>query len=297
MVAKDADRIITYGGQALIEGVLMRGQRAMAMALRAPDGTIIVKQEPLNGIYRSPVTRLPFLRGLVLLWDALILGTRALTFSANLQAGEEEKLEGVSLYGTVLLSLVFGIGLFFLLPAMVASWTGNLLGSPIWVTASVEGVARLVLVIGYLWAIGRMRGVQRLFAYHGAEHKTINAYEAGAELTPESVARFPLEHPRCGTSFLLTLIVLTVLVFPFLDSLPVLTRLLGRILLIPFLAGIAVEYIRWIANHLDQHWARWLLQPNLALQRLTTRQPDSAMLEVAIRAFQAMRQAEKDGDL
>lgn len=295
LATEKADRIITYGGQALIEGVLMRGQRAMAMALRAPNGEIVVRREHLSGIYRSPIVRLPFLRGIVLLWDALVLGMRALTFSANLQAGEGEKLEGASLYGTLLFSLVFGIGLFFLLPAAVAAWIGHLAADLSWVTAMSEGLIRLGLVFGYLWAIGLLPDVQRLFAYHGAEHKTINAYEAGAELTPESVARFPLEHPRCGTSFLLTLIVLTVLIFPFLDGFPIWARLLGRILLIPFLAGIAVEYIRWIANHLDRGWARWLIQPNLALQRLTTRQPDAAMLEVAIRAFEEMKQAEADG--
>lgn len=286
------DRIITYGGQALIEGVLMRGQKALAIAVRAPNGEIVVHQEALGSIYRSRLTRLPFLRGMILLWDALVLGLRALTFSANIQAGEDEKLEGPALYGTLAFSLVFAIGLFFLLPAMLASGIEHWIGGSDWVRAVTEGVIRLGLVIGYIWVIGFMPDVRRLFAYHGAEHKTINAYEAGAELTPESVARFPLEHPRCGTSFLLTLVVLTVLAFPFLDGLPIWARLIGRILLIPFLAGIAVEYIRWMANHLDRRWARWLIRPNLALQRLTTREPDAAMLEVAIRAFNEMQRAE-----
>lgn len=294
MATEKADRIITYGGQALIEGVLMRGQHAMAMALRATDGGIVVRRERLSGIYRSLIVRLPFLRGVILLWDALVLGMRAMTFSANLQAGEGEKLEGTSLYGTLLFALAFGIGLFFLLPAVAAAWLGQLTSSSAWATAGMEGLMRLGLVIAYLWGIGFFPEVWRLFAYHGAEHKTINAYEAGAELTPESVARFPLEHPRCGTSFLLTLVVLTVLAFPFLDVLPLWLRLVGRVLLIPLLAGVAVEYIRWLANHLDQGWARWLIQPNLALQRLTTRPPDRTMLEVAIRAFQEMQQAEKE---
>jgi len=286
------DRMFTYGGQALIEGVLMRGQRAMAMALRAPNGKIIVRREPLDRLYHSSLRHIPFLRGILLLWDALVLGTRALIFSANLQAGETEKIEGPALYGTLALSLAFGLGLFFLLPALFVAWIGQATGR-MWLQALLEGGIRLGLVIGYLWLIGLQGDVRRLFAYHGAEHKTINAYEAGAELTPESVARFPLEHPRCGTSFLLTLIVLSVFAFPFLDAWPLGWRLLGRILMIPLLAGIAVEYIRWAANHLDRPWVRWLIRPNLALQRLVTREPDASMLEVAIAAFFEMRQAER----
>ncbi len=286
------DRIFTYGGQALIEGVLMRGQRAMAIALRAPNGKIILRREALGSIYRSRLRHIPFLRGILLLWDALVLGTRALIFSANLQAGETEKVEGPVLYGMLALSLSFGLGLFFLLPSVLASWIAQVVNRQ-WLQALLEGVIRLGLVIGYLWIIGFQEEVRRLFAYHGAEHKTINAYEAGAELTPESVARFPLEHPRCGTSFLLTLIVLSVFAFPFLDAWPLGVRLLGRILMIPLLAGAAVEYIRWAANHLDRPWVRWLLRPNLALQRLVTREPDTSMIEVAIAAFFEMRQAER----
>ncbi len=286
------DRIFTYGGQALIEGVLMRGQRAMAMALRAPNGKILLHREVLGSIYRSPLRHIPFLRGILLLWDALVLGTRALIYSANLQAGETEKIEGPALYGTLVLSLSFGLGLFFLLPSVLASWIAQGVNLQ-WLQALLEGIIRLGLVIGYVWIIGFQKEVRRLFAYHGAEHKTINAYEAGAELTPESVARFPLEHPRCGTSFLLTLIVLSAFAFPLLDAWPLGARLLGRILMIPLLAGVAVEYIRWAANHLDRAWVRWLLRPNLALQRLVTREPDASMIEVAIAAFFEMRQAER----
>ena len=151
---------------------------------------------------------------------------------------------------------------------------------------------KLALLVGYIWAIGFMPDIKRLFGYHGAEHKTINAYEAGAELTPESVAKFPLEHARCGTAFLLTLVLLSILVFVLLGPMPMLWRLLSRILLIPVLAGIAVEYIRWTANHLDNRLVQWMIKPNLALQKLTTREPDMKMLEVAIASFQAMRQAE-----
>ena len=286
------DRIITYGGQAVLEGVLMRGQRALAIAMRAQDGEIKVHTEKLSGIYLSPLARIPFLRGSILLWDALGLGMKALTISANVQTGEEEKLEGPLLYVTMTISLVFSIGLFFLLPYGLGK-VGQWLGLNVWWGAAVEGLTRLLLIVGYMWLIGKMPDIKRLFQYHGAEHKTINAFEAGAELTPESVAKFPLEHPRCGTSFLLTLIILSIVVFSFLHPLPVFWQIAGRILLIPVLAGLALEYIRWVANHLDSPVVRWLIQPNLALQKLTTREPDLGMLEVSIRSFNEMRAAEQ----
>lgn len=286
------DRIITYGGQAVLEGVLMRGQKALAVAMRAPDGQIVVHTEKLSGLYQSQITKVPFLRGVILLWDALGLGMKALTLSANVQTGEDEKLEGPMLYGTLAFSLLFGIGLFFLAPYGVGK-LGQWFGLDVWSAAGLEGVFRLVLIIGYMWAIGQMADIKRVFQYHGAEHKTINAFEAGAELTPESVAKFPLEHPRCGTSFLLTLAVLSILFFSFLHPLPVLWQIVGRIVLIPVLAGFALEYIRWMANHLSSPFVRWLIQPNLALQKLTTREPDLKILEVSIRSFNEMMAVEK----
>ncbi len=289
------DKIITYGGQAVIEGVMMRGRKAYAVAMRAPDGQIVVHVGPLGPIYQSLIARIPFLRGVILLWDALGLGLRALTLSANTQAGEEEKLEGAPLVMTLLTSLAFAIGLFFLLPAAIGGWieAGLTPWLGTWGGNLVEGLVRLALLIGYIWAIGFVPEIRRLFGYHGAEHKTINAYEAGAELTPESVARFPLEHARCGTAFLLTLVLLSILLFTALGPLPMLERLISRLVLLPVLAGLAVEYIRWTANHRGRWWVEWLIRPNLALQRLTTREPERAMLEVAIASFQAMRAEEE----
>jgi uncharacterized protein YqhQ len=288
------DRIITYGGQAVIEGVLMRGQKACAIAMRAPDGSIAVHTEKLANVYRSKVTKIPFLRGVILLWDALGLGMRALTLSANAQSGEDEKLEGTALYLTLGLSLALGVGLFFLLPAGLGGAAEHYLGWSPWLNNLAEGVLRLLFLVGYIWAISFMPDVKRLFMYHGAEHKTINAFEAGAELTPESVAKYPLEHARCGTAFLLTLVALSILVFTALGPLPMFWRLVSRILFIPVLAGAAVEYIRWTANHLNSPFVQALIRPNLALQCLTTRAPDLSMLEVAIEAFQAMRKAERE---
>lgn len=286
------DRIITYGGQALIEGVLMRGQKALAIAMRAPTGEIVVHTEELAGLYQSRLAKIPFLRGVILLWDALGLGMKALIRSANLQTGEDEKLEGPALYMTMAFSLGLGIGLFFLAPYGIGK-LGEWLGLNVWGAAVLEGIFRLLLVVGYIWAIGKMEDIHRVFQYHGAEHKTINAFEAGAELTPENVAKFPLEHPRCGTSFLLTLVLLSVVVFSFLHPLSVPLQIVGRLILIPLLAGVAVEYIRWTANNLSSPLVKAIIRPNLALQGLTTREPDLAMLEVAIRSFNEMRLAEE----
>ncbi len=288
------DQLPSYGGQAVIEGVLMRGKSAIAMATRAPDNKIIIHKEPLGGIYTSNLHKIPFLRGLIILWDALGLGMRFLTLSANVQTGEEEKLEGPMLYLTIGLSLALGIGLFFLTPALISGLLARFSGMQAWVSNLLEGAFRLILLVGYLWAIGKMPDIHRVFMYHGAEHKTINAYEDGAELTPETVATYTTQHPRCGTSFILTLALISILLFSLFGPLPLHWRLLTRILMIPVLSGIAYEYIRWTANHMDSPIVRWLIKPNLALQRLTTKEPTLDMLEVSIKAFKNMAEMERE---
>ena len=287
------EKLPSYGGQAVIEGVMMRGSQGMAIAMRAPTQEIVIETGPLSSIYKSKIIKVPFLRGMLALWDALGLGIRALTTSANVQTGEDEKLEGAQLYITLGISLALAIGLFFLLPAGIGHLAQQFLSWDSFWSNLLEGVIRLGLLIGYIWMIGRVPDVKRVFSYHGAEHKTINAFESGAELTPQSVARFPLEHARCGTAFLLTLVVFSVIFFSLLGSLPVGLRLLSRIIFIPVIAGIAYEYIRWTANHMNSALVRVVIKPNLALQRLTTREPSLDMLEVAIAAFQAMRAQEK----
>ncbi len=291
-MSTDKLKLPSYGGQALIEGVLMRGKRGLAVAMRAPDGQIVIERETLGGIYHSKLIRIPFLRGLVLLWDALGLGTRYLTRSANLQSGEDEKIEGLSLFLTVAASLAITIVLFFLTPAAIGKGIQSLTGISTLVMSIIEGLIRLAGIALYIWAIGRVPEIQRVFAYHGAEHKTINAFEAGAELTPESIKRFPLEHPRCGTSFLLTLVIISILAFTLIGPLPFGWLLLSRVLLIPVLAMLAYEYIRMTANHLDSPLIRWMIKPNLALQRLTTREPTLDMLEVSVASFNAMLEHE-----
>ncbi len=289
------DKLITYGGQALIEGVLMRGRKTCVIAMRAPDGKIVTKIQPLSGIYKTNIAKIPFLRGLVMLWDALGLGMHALTDSANMQSGEDEKLEGPALYLTIGLTFLFAIAIFFLVPAGVGWLTEHFLHWYAWWSNLVEGILRLAMLVGYIWAIGFMPDIARVFAYHGAEHKTINAFEAGADMTPSAVAKFPLAHVRCGTAFLLTLMVLSLFFFTILGPLSLQWRLISRVFMIPVLVGIAYEYLRWTSNHIKSPFVRFIVKPNLALQSLTTREPNEKMLEVAIAAFQEMRRAEKMG--
>lgn len=301
----DELKLPTYGGQAVIEGVMMRGKQSMAIAMRAPDESIVIHQDGLSSIYRSKIVKIPFLRGMILLWDALGLGMQALTISANTQTDEDEKIEGPALIITLIISLAFAAGLFFLLPATIGHYSESFLNNifqlfgyqasnSAWLGNLVEGLVRLSILIGYIWLIGRMPEIKRVFAYHGAEHKTINAFESGAELTPQNVQKFSLEHPRCGTAFLLSLVLLSILIFSFIGPLPLGLRLLSRIVMIPILAGIAYEYIRWTANHLNSAVVKVIIKPNLALQRLTTREPELEMLEVSIAAFNAMRTGEEE---
>lgn len=284
----DQERLPQYGGQALFEGVMMRGKYAVAAAMRAPDGTITIHTEPLSGIYKSKWTKIPFARGLVSLWDAMGLGMRFLTMSVNLQSGEDEKIEGKELVMTISASLLIVAIFFFGAPALLGHLAKQYLGFSVLASNVLEGGIRLAAIIAYMAFVGKMPEIARVFAYHGAEHKTINAYEDQAELTPENVLNYSLEHPRCGTAFLLTLVLFSIILFALMGDLSGFWRVVTRIIFIPILAGIAYEYIRWTAHHLNNPLVRLLVRPNLALQRLTTREPDASMAEVAITAFNAM---------
>jgi uncharacterized protein YqhQ len=190
-------------------------------------------------------------------------------------------------------SFLLAAALFFAGPALLGQLSEQFLGFSSFTGNLLEGLIRLLAVIGYIWAVGKVPDIARVFAYHGAEHKTINAFEDGAELTPENVLRYPLEHPRCGTAFLLILVVFSVIFFSLLGPLPGVWRILSRIIFLPVLAGLAYEYLRFTANHIDNRFIRWIVTPNLALQRLTTREPDRGMVEVAITAFTTMKEQEE----
>ncbi len=277
----------------------MRGSRALSVAVRDPQGNIVVHTEPLDPrIYGGRLAKIPFLRGLTLLWDALGLGIKSLLYAAEVALQEEankdadgnpEKVfEGPVQWTLVAFSLTLSVLLFFVLPTFLAHLIergAGLQNSSVAVNV-IEGSIRLILLIGYIWAIGLMSDVKRLYGYHGAEHKTINAYEAGAELTPASVARFPLEHPRCGTAFLLSVVVISILVYSLLPPLDILPRILSRLVLLPVIAGIAYEFLKFTAAHQGNALIRLITKPNLALQHLTTREPDMEMLAVAIAAFE-----------
>jgi uncharacterized protein YqhQ len=285
-----------YGGQAVIEGVMMRGRKRMAVAVRAPDGQIVVHEEPLTAaIYTQKWGQWPFVRGLRMLWDALGLGMRALLWSADVaikeEGAEDVKFSGPVAWTTIATSLLIAIGLFFLMPTAAAKWLTPAGLGGVGVSV-VEGVIRLAVFMLYLWAISFMPDIRRVFAYHGAEHKTINAYEAGQPLTPQTVARFTTSHTRCGTSFLLTVMIISVVVFaPFhFDNL--FLRLGSRLVLIPVVAAIAYEFMRFTAARVDRPWVRVLIAPGLTLQRLTTREPDEKMIECAIAALRPVLAAD-----
>ncbi len=285
---------IYYGGQAVIEGVMMRGSKVAAVAVRNPKGEIVVHEEVLTAaVYTKPWSRWPFVRGVSMLWDALVLGTRSLMWSADVSLSEDEDVQftGPVAWTTIALSLAVAIGLFFFLPAAAGKWLETRLGvSPV-TGAFIEGLIRLALFLSYLILIGRMADIRRVFQYHGAEHKTINAYEAGAPLTPSSVARFSVQHPRCGTSFLLMVLLISIILFAplhfnFIEGpLAYVARLGSRLLLIPVVAGISYEFLRFSARHKDNRIVKILIAPGLGLQRLTTREPDESMLACAIAAL------------
>jgi uncharacterized protein YqhQ len=350
-----AEPKILYGGQAVIEGVMMRGRNYVSCAVRRANGNIQIKSESIpKNLYSGVWSKTPFLRAMPLLWDTLVLGTQMLTWAANEQAKdeiakeqaqkaaatamatplavgadsapivstmspmtaaadtapamstsaeeatpveakpkEEEGLSKAAIYGTLALSLGIGIAVFFALPVVVANFLGGFGVTPFW-NNIIEGVIRLALFLAYLLAIGKIPEIQRVFMYHGAEHKTIAAYEGGAELVPAQVQKFSKEHPRCGTGFLLTVVVISILFFIALGELPLGLRLLSRIILIPFVAAVSYELIRFASQHRNIFVFDWLVvRPSLALQALTTREPTDDMIEVAVVAFQDVRRKEE----
>jgi len=278
-----------YGGQAVIEGVLMRGRDHYAVAARRPDGTITVTSEMLNSrVYTNPMWAKPFLRGVAGLYEMLALGMRALQWSANVQLGEEAELSANTLRVTVAVSTVFALVLFIALPLLLASVLHR--GSQRSVVGVlIEGGLRAVILLAYLAVIGRVRSVRRLFEYHGAEHKAINCLESGSAVDVVNVRLNSRLHPRCGTGFLVVVALVSVIVFAPLGVLPIPVRIALQIVLVPVVAGISYEAIRGLARVRHTTFGRIALVPVLATQLLSTRQPDDRQIEVAITALDAAR--------
>lgn len=277
-----------YGGQALIEGVMIRGKTGVSVAVRDPDGKIVTHTERLEGgAYRSGVGRLPFVRGVLALWETLTVGTRMLIFSAEVAAGRTPNIEEngpTPVTGTVAGALSFAVGLFFVLPSLLLNRANRRVRNPL-AANLLEGGLRLAMFVGYISAISRMEGIRRVFAYHGAEHKAVHAYEHEVPLQPDEVQRFPTAHPRCGTAFLLQVMALSVIVFSVFGRPSLARRLLLRVTMVPVLSSLSYELLRLGARNPDFPLTRLFTRPGLALQALTTREPDDTQVEVAIAAM------------
>ena len=273
-----------YGGQALIEGVLMRGRGAIAVAFRHPDGRIVWASEPLNtGPHGWRLATAPFVRGLVVLYETLVMGTRWLIRSANIQAADEDGAGELGKGSVALmlgLTLVLGVGVFFIVPLLLAqAATGN---SGSWVQHLIEGVVKVALFLGYLALISRAPDIQRVFQYHGAEHMSIHALEAGEALTTSNVRRHPTAHPRCGTEFLVVLVALSIVAFALVGKQPPLIGIASRVILIPVLAAAGYEVLRWGARHRSNSIVAAIMWPGILVQKITTKQPTDDQIEVAI---------------
>lgn len=275
-----------YGGQAVIEGVLIRGRRCIALAVRRPEGDIYTTYLPMPRIYSGRLRRVPLVRGVLVLLETMVTGVRALNRSAVIAVGDTEGGEPsrLAIGGSLALALALGVGLFFLLPLFMARGLDPLLPSAL-ASNLAEGVIRLAIFLLYIKAISLLPDVQRVFAYHGAEHMTIHAYEQGLPLEIRAVRRFPTAHPRCGTAFLLVVIVVAILVFSLLGRPSLVWSVVARILLLPVIAGISYEVIRFAGAHSDTLLGRALAAPGLMLQALTTARPRRDQIEVAIAAM------------
>ncbi|NTU83248.1 MAG: DUF1385 domain-containing protein [Chloroflexales bacterium] len=283
----------SYGGQAVLEGVMMRGRRQATVAVCRPNGELALKHLSLPGAQKSSWARLPVLRGIVGLKDAFMIGKAALDFSASVAVGEEEGDLPPLAQGAVFVgALAIGIGIFVVLPSVVANLIYTRMGASVLAREAIEGVINLALVVAYIYAISRIPDIQRVFGFHGAEHKVINAYEAGAPLTVEAVRPFTRIHPRCGTSFLVFAALIGFLIFLVVAGLPWWQRVGARIILIPVVASVSFEFLRLAAAHYHQPWVRRLLAPALSTQHLTTREPDDAMIATAIAALVPVLEAD-----
>ncbi len=307
----------SIGGQAVIEGVMMRGPKDIAVAVRTTDGEIVVDKKPIASVLqKSKILKLPIIRGVISFFESLVIGTRALMYSASFfdveeeeekakkaamtederkkAEAKEEKMKNAAIYGSVVVALLFGIGIFMLLPTVLVGFVKQHIASGVLATL-LEGVIRIAIFLAYISLVAQMKDIRRVFEYHGAEHKTIFCYEAGEELTVENARRFTRLHPRCGTSFLLIVMVVSIILFSFISWDNYLTRLGLRLLLLPVVAGISYEIIKF-AGRSQNKLVRIVTQPGLWLQKITTREPDDSQLEVAIASLKAVLTGNTEDD-
>ena len=303
------------GGQAVIEGVMMRGKKMYAMAVRTPDGTLAVEKKDIDDVFsRYKIFKYPIFRGIASFIQSLIIGTKIIMRSTQLAGLEEEteenaepskfekalqkmfgdKLTDVLIYISVAVSLVFSIGLFFVLPVFIGSLLRPILPGT-WALGIAEGLIRIAIFLLYLFLVSRMKEIKRVFQYHGAEHKTINCFEHGEELTVENVKKYTRLHKRCGTSFLLIVMIISMVVFFFIRTDTIWLRLVSRILLVPFVAGISYEVIRW-AGRSDSPVVKIVSAPGLCLQKITTAEPDGSQIEAAIAAMKGVLEEEAEDE-
>jgi uncharacterized protein YqhQ len=288
---------VQYGGMAVIEGIMMRGPEKIAVAVRKADGSIEVEEEAVSDLpVRYSFLKWPFLRGTYILIDSMVVGIRILNKSANMALEEdEEELSTGEMLITGVLAFALAILLFVALPTAIVHYTSSFLGGVL-TQNIVEGSIRIILFLAYVWAIGRMQEIDRVFMYHGAEHKSIFTYEAGEELTVENTRKHTTLHPRCGTSFILIVLIISILVFALLGEGTLFYRIWSRIAVLPIVAGLGYEFLKFSGKYYHNRLARILMAPGLYLQKLTTREPDDSQIEVALTALKAVISGDKNID-
>ena len=280
-----------YGGQAVIEGVMIRGQKNMVTVVRKPDGEMVIDKQPLSTLYTGWMRSAPLIRGIIVLIESLVFGYKTLTYSANIALEEEDvKMSGWWMWIVLAVSMAFTVALFFLTPLFL---TKLLHVQSLWFFL-VEGIIRLVMFLIYLWLVSLMPDIRRVFAYHGAEHKAVNGFEAGVPLEPESIRKYSKAHVRCGGSFLIIVMIIAILVFSVVGKHALWIMVLSRIVLVPVIAALGYEFMHFGANHVDNIIIRILLAPGLWVQALTTREPDDEQLKVGIMAMKIAVEADQE---
>jgi len=286
-------KLFYYGGQAVIEGVMMRGRNNIAISVRRPDGKLEVKKQPLANIYKGRLQALPLVRGVITLIETLVLGIQALFHSAQIASSEEgEEISTAALWGIVAVSVAFAVALFFIAPLLITRYFDIYITSDL-ISNIVEGFVRIGIFVLYLKLIGLLPDIRRVFAYHGAEHKAVNAYESGCPLELEAIKSYSTAHARCGTSFIFAVLIIAIIIFALLGRPSLWLRILSRIILLPVIASLGYEVTRLAARHTKNVLFRILLAPGLMLQSMTTREPDDSQLEAAISALNEVIESDK----